>query len=582
MDEAQTLSRAPKFGVDLSVVLVGRCQENRRQSGFLIGSCLAINRLLPGQRRSKQMADAFRSLLFLLLVVGLSACGWFSGDDRISHDGASERSLADVSAATIAGPRLALIIAQTNYSNSAEFSRVNAAESEADHLFQALTATGFSVRRERNLSRDDLERVLGEFRVELDGAGPDAVGFVYYTGHGAQHPDGDSYLLGVDARLRVKSDYAAYGVSMVNLRNAFGATGSRAVFLVFDACRNVPQLAQEKSGSKGIGRLDASANMLIAYSTDADDTAKEGIYAPVLAEEIRREGQIAVAAFSEAQRRVAELTGGDQRPWFDPRIYNKICFASCEPSKIVETSSSRFDILLSNSETHEIRTTARELARRAIVDEYGDGLCFEEACRDSDAITGFVDIRTEFVVRFDSGRSAVVLSTDFTQSGANNCHACSGTSSVVYFDSLQEGKPVSTFIDFTYGTSWGGAPEFELRSGLTPYPAMILRGGGMWQGCGVTTSDIFEITPSGPKARGTFVTAYHAGHLGNFRPGEDEAVIQREIDAESFTSEIKSTDDPSRLRVFYEFGDRKTAIRDLVFKGEVFEPVDGKDLPGGC
>ncbi len=224
--------------------------------------------------------------------------------------------------------RLALIIEQTNYSG--DLSRVALAKSEADHIDKALKSTGFKITRKSDLTKSGLEDVLGEFRAALEASGPDTIAFVYYTGHGVQHPQsGDSYLLGIDARLKSASDLAVYGLDLASQRDGFAATGAQAIFLVFDACRNVPALTGFKGNKKGIGRVEAEPDMLIAYSTRLNDVAEEGVYAPILAEELARPGQTAETAFTAAQRRVQQSTARKQRPYTDMDLSNEVCFAGC-------------------------------------------------------------------------------------------------------------------------------------------------------------------------------------------------------------------------------------------------------------
>ena len=224
--------------------------------------------------------------------------------------------------------RLALVIAQTNYSGS--LSRVASAEQESQQVAASLAAAQFSVRSAHDLTQPQLRATLDDFRRDVERAGPNAVAFVYYTGHGLSHPENqDSYLLGIDARLQAVSDLPSYGVDMQSLRDAFGATGAKAVFLVFDACRDVPGLPGTKSARKGLQRVDARADMLVAFSTGLNTPATEGRYAPVLAEELRRPGQAAVAAFDAVQRRVADLSSRSQLPWFDSQLYKQVCFVSC-------------------------------------------------------------------------------------------------------------------------------------------------------------------------------------------------------------------------------------------------------------
>ncbi len=224
--------------------------------------------------------------------------------------------------------RLALIIDQTNYTG--DLSRVALARFEADYIDKALKSTGFKITRKSDLTKSGLEDVLGEFRAALEASGPDTIAFVYYTGHGLQHPQsGDSYLLGIDARLKSASDLAVYGLDLASQRDGFAATGAQAIFLVFDACRNVPALPGFKGNKKGIGRVEAEPDMLIAYSTRLDDVAEEGVYAPILAEELARPGQTAETAFTAAQRRVQQSTARKQRPYTDMDLSNEVCFAGC-------------------------------------------------------------------------------------------------------------------------------------------------------------------------------------------------------------------------------------------------------------
>jgi uncharacterized caspase-like protein len=130
------------------------------------------------------------------------------------------------------------------------------------------------------------------------------------------------------------SDLAAYGINMESQRDGFAATGARAVFLVFDACRNMPAIPGFKATAKGLARVDPAADMLIAFSTSLDSVAEEGVYAPVLAEEIRRPGRSAAAAFEAAQVRVAQRTGRRQLPWTNNLLYNEVCFAACSTDTV--------------------------------------------------------------------------------------------------------------------------------------------------------------------------------------------------------------------------------------------------------
>lgn len=221
--------------------------------------------------------------------------------------------------------RIALVIGQSRYRARA-LSTVEKAYEEAATIQSALVNANFDVTVRTDLNKAELTKEVANFRRKLEKYGSRGVGFVYYTGHGVQHPASrQSYLLGVEADLQSASDIVAYGLSIEQIRDNFEATRAGAIFLVFDACRNMPAFSGYKSSIKGLTRVEPADNMLIAYSTALGTVAREGVFAPVLAEELRREGRLAEAAFTAAQRRIAFETSQKQKPWSDNRLYSAVC-----------------------------------------------------------------------------------------------------------------------------------------------------------------------------------------------------------------------------------------------------------------
>jgi hypothetical protein len=236
-----------------------------------------------------------------------------------------------------ADPRLALIIAQTDYTNGP--SDVASAEAEADLIENSLCHLGFKVYRHRNLTKPGLTDALADFRVALDQTDRPPIGFVYYTGHGAQNPNnGQSYLLGTETPLTAASEITAHGIDMRQLSTDMKATSARAIILVFDACRNVA-VPGAKGNVKGLGYLSAPPGMLIAYAAETNHVAREGLYAPELAAELLRPDQTVEAMFASVSHRVARRSKelaegcvnlelcGPQHPFIEPRIYEPIYLA---------------------------------------------------------------------------------------------------------------------------------------------------------------------------------------------------------------------------------------------------------------
>jgi hypothetical protein len=380
------------------------------------------------------------------------------------------------SAASAGETRLGLVISQTDYAG--DLSRVDSAGQEADAIAAALMDTGFDVTRAHDLNKRDLTATLNAFRRKVDLAGPDAVAFVYYTGHGAQHPEsGDSYLLGVDADLVAASDLAVYGLDMQTQRDGFAATGAKAVFLVFDACRNVPGFSGYKAAVKGLSRVEAKPDMLIAYATGLDDVAKEGVYAPVLAEEIRRPGQKAEDAFAAAQRRVAGRTNRSQLPWTNNLLYNELCFATCEKPAVTERPDP-FELAMSGTDLDQ-----------AFFDVYG---VYGTAEVTNEAGETY-DVTPAFAVQFDDYVALISKAQN-----REDAHVATGYLAAHY---IKDDKVIGEWLDLDVGNGFGMPPDYSLRTGLLTYPTMMVQAGYTGQGMTVSWQTLIEITPDGPQVR---------------------------------------------------------------------------------
>jgi hypothetical protein len=429
-------------------------------------------------------------------------------------------------AAALAETRLGLVISQTDYTG--DLSRVASASQEADTIASALIDTGFDVTRAHDLNKRDLAATLNAFRRKVDMAGPDAVAFVYYTGHGAQHPEsGDSYLLGVDAELVAASDLAFYGLDMQPQRDGFAATGARAIFLVFDACRNVPGFSGYKAGVKGLSRVEARPDMLIAYATGLDDVAKEGVYAPVLAEEIRRPGQKAEDAFAAAQRRVAGRTNRSQLPWTNNLLYNEFCFAACEKPAVTERPEP-FELVMSGSDLDQ-----------AFLTVYGE---YDKAVVRNEANETF-DVTPAFAVQFDDYIALVSKAQN-----REDAHVATGYSAAHY---IKDGQVIGEWPDLGVGNGFGMPPDYSLRTGLLNYPTMMVQAGYSGQGQTIEWQTLIEITPDGPQTRAEVTTLDDTtgAAYGDLKPCVLEGKIKpSRTGADSFqvdykfTSEIKGED----------------------------------------
>ena len=170
---------------------------------------------------------------------------------------------------------------------------------------------------------DDADRVtilraLDSFADKVAAAGPDAIAFFYYSGHGAaSQRDKRNYLIPIEVKALDRSVwYQAVSLTDIVAKLSDRAPNA-AHFVIFDACRNLLQMPTR--GGKGFVPVSAKRGMLIAFSTEPGETASDegdgaGPYAQALASELVRPGLDHLDLFQNVKEKVFRKTGS-QVPW---------------------------------------------------------------------------------------------------------------------------------------------------------------------------------------------------------------------------------------------------------------------------
>ena len=160
-------------------------------------------------------------------------------------------------------------------------------------------------------------------------AGKGAIGFLYYSGHGANRRNKHNYLIPIgverldDPRVWYKS------VALDAIIQTLDDTASQAAhFVVFDACRNVLKTKGKGETDKGFVAMRERRGMLIAFSTEPGATASDkgqssGPYATVLAAELVKPGLDHADLFQNVKEQVFERTRG-QLPWTRDGLTSRI------------------------------------------------------------------------------------------------------------------------------------------------------------------------------------------------------------------------------------------------------------------
>lgn len=232
--------------------------------------------------------------------------------------------------------RLALLIGNQDY--PAEVGRLSNTHQDARTVQAALNDVGFETVLGTDLDEDGMNDALDAFeshiRRESD-AGNEVVAFFYYSGHGAAaygDRDATNFLIPARENITEVSHIFRKGVKLEEVLDSLQASQAKAIFVVSDACRNELKFSFSKSaGEKGMARVEQRSGMLVAFATAAGETTPDdGLFASVLADEIRRPGQDAALAFYNALADISDRRPLSGRPFMAPgKLPRGLCFAGC-------------------------------------------------------------------------------------------------------------------------------------------------------------------------------------------------------------------------------------------------------------
>ena len=177
----------------------------------------------------------------------------------------------------LAEARIALLIGNEAYAS--DIGRLTNPRNDVALLERTLKALGFDVVTVRDAGLGVLHQAVNAYARRVQAAGPGAVGFFYYSGHGAS--DGSTnYLIPVDVKTTEAGVLWDQSLRLTEITRKLKAEAGNAThFVVFDACRNTLKLTQPGSRAvvpfKGFVPVAQESGMLIAYATAEGELASD-------------------------------------------------------------------------------------------------------------------------------------------------------------------------------------------------------------------------------------------------------------------------------------------------------------------
>jgi uncharacterized caspase-like protein len=211
--------------------------------------------------------------------------------------------------------RIALVITNQAYTQAG--ARLTNTHRDGEVVKSALEKVGFRVWTVKDTPDERvLLQAVAEHLQRLVQAGPDAIGFLYYSGHGAaDRQNGENFLIPTDVPLTHVAQLPLLAVRLERITSTLASAG-RMSFVVFDACRNVPLQRETKDlAFKGFAPVREQNGLLVAFATEPGNVAvDQSLYARALADAIVTPGLEAGQVFRRVRLRVRGDTGQAQSP----------------------------------------------------------------------------------------------------------------------------------------------------------------------------------------------------------------------------------------------------------------------------
>ncbi len=231
--------------------------------------------------------------------------------------------------------RIALVIGNSSYKS---ISPLTNPKNDASLMVSTLKDVGFDVVSAIDVDYRGMRQAVRKFGKLLRSSGKDAVGLLYYAGHGVQ-ARGENYLIPLGADIQTTADLEIEALSASNVLAQMEDAGNQLNLVILDACRNNPFKSTVRTAGRGLVRIRAASGSLVAFAAApgqvaADGTHENSPYTISLVEAIRQPGLSVEQVFKRTRVSVRSMTGGRQTPWEESSLEGDFYFVPemTEPS----------------------------------------------------------------------------------------------------------------------------------------------------------------------------------------------------------------------------------------------------------
>lgn len=252
----------------------------------------------------------------------------------------------------------ALIIGNSSYPGAVLANPVN----DAEDIFNALTALGFSAVKIADATHEEIDRAIHSFKDNLNS---NEVGLFYFAGHGMQIA-GANYITAIDTKFKDEVSAKHSSFPLNQLIDTMAGCSNLTNLIILDACRNNPYVRawNRDAGDSGLAPVITPKGTLIAFATSPGETAADGVgrngsYTESLLRHINTQDVPIEDVFKRTRNSLAVLTSNGQTSWEHTSLTSEffLNISTGRQVKLYSTNAivdSLYSLALSNPARHVI------------------------------------------------------------------------------------------------------------------------------------------------------------------------------------------------------------------------------------
>ena len=223
----------------------------------------------------------------------------------------------------------ALLIANGAYSR--DMGALSKPVPEARALKTALESIGFDVTIVENANFEQMGNALQAFKEKNENEG--GIALFHYGGHALQ-VSGVNYLIPANEKIENQNKVR---YRCINVDEVMDSMLGDANIVVLDSCRNNPfqSTSRGAASSRGLAAVTKRpANSIIVYSADSGQTAKDGVFTPILTKYITEKDTSIENVLKKVRRDVLRKTNDEQHTGEYSQLVGQIYLAGKTASDV--------------------------------------------------------------------------------------------------------------------------------------------------------------------------------------------------------------------------------------------------------